>query len=83
MIREGMNGRRVLVIGVAVALAVVFFAAPVVPASGCVFKLQLAGLFPKYQSLGCATVGVGISIGPDSFNGGAWTVAPACAAPSC
>lgn len=67
---------------VVLAVLAVVYVVPVILASGCIFRYQFAGFFPKYESTSCITIGSGTSVGPNSFHSGAWTTPTACAAPS-
>lgn len=65
---------------VVIFAAVVFFVvAPIIPTpNGEIVPFQLAGFFPRFESLSCALLHEGIAIGPISFQG-SWTVSDGCA----
>jgi len=68
-----LTNRGMVVPGVAVvAIIAFFFLAPIIPVKDN--PLQLAGFFPRYESVTCALAHVGAAYGPDSFSGMKWVL---------
>ena len=69
---RNLSSRRVVIIGVMIALVVVVFIVPVVPTTSDSFLL--AGFFPRYESVSCVLIHVGMAYGPNSFDGMKWVL---------
>ena len=69
-----MANRKVLV--VLMLVAAFLFVAPIIPIGGN--PLQFAGFFPRYASVTCFMLHVGVAYGPNSFVGNKWVLSPFC-----
>ena len=71
---RNLSSRRVVMIGVMIALVAAVFVVPVAIVPGPGNLSQMAGFFPRYESAGCVLIRVGFAYGPNSFFGMKWVL---------